>query len=158
MKAFIKKTSSMYYQPSKLFSTLEKVVKMEVSMRTPYKTYFKNFNGFQRIYVGTIKGQLAIQSRTPPTVYLLPAGEIKFTQLTKGKGYEVSDSCSGEFVHSGGYVAIHSNNTVDINLIECIEKEKFAYDKVDSTVIVEGDSKYDKEAGVYATKKALRKK
>jgi len=158
MKAQIFKQFSLFKSSNKYFSGLEKVAKMEVTMRTPYRTFFDKFNGFQRIYVGTIKGQLAIQGRTPPTVYLLPAGEIKFTQLAQGAGYKVGGPCSGEFVHAGGYVAVHNNNTVDINLIECIEKEKFGFDKIDSTLLIEGDSKYDKEAGQYATRKVLKKK
>jgi len=53
-----------------------------------------------------------------------------------------------------------SNNTCDINLYECVEKEKFAYDKVDSSaaMTVDTDSKYDKEAALYAIKKTLKKK
>lgn len=99
--------SGFYRLSVRQFSGLEKVAKMEVSMRTPYRTFFNKFNGFLRIYVNTIKGQLAIQSRTPPTIYLLPAGEIKFIQLSKGPGSDVDSSASGEFVHSGGYVAVH---------------------------------------------------
>ncbi len=55
---------------------------------------------------------------------------------------------------------IISNNTVDINLLECVEKDKFAYDKVDSSAaaMVESDSKYDREISLYAVKKILRKK
>jgi hypothetical protein len=107
MKQAFYKAIPFYRNNIRYFSTLEKVVKMEVNMRTPYRSFFHNFNGFNRIIVGTIKGQLAIQSRTPPTVYLLPAGEIKFSQLSKGPGYKVDDDCSGEFVHSGGFVVIH---------------------------------------------------
>lgn len=157
MKTTFRKTFSLLSNSKRLFSTTERLPKMEVSMRTPYRTFFNKFNGFQRIYVGTIQGQLAIQNKTPPTIYLLPAGEIKFIQLNKGPGNEVGD-CSGEFVHSGGYVAVHPNNSVDINLVECIEKENFGFDKVDSGVAIDGDSKYDKEALQYAVKKVLRKK
>ena len=56
-------------------------------MRSPYRTFFKNFIGFQRIYVGTIEGQVAIQNRTPPVIYLLPSGEIKVMNLIKSKIY-----------------------------------------------------------------------
>ena len=67
------------------FSVLPKAPKLELTMRTPYRTFFKNFIGFQRIYVGTIEGQLAIQNRTPPVIYLLPAGDIKIINLIKSK-------------------------------------------------------------------------
>jgi len=54
---------------------------------------------------------------------------------------------------------ILSNNSVDLNLMECVEKEKFAFDKLDSTsVVIDTDSKYDKEIANYALKKVLRKK
>jgi hypothetical protein len=46
-------------------------------------------------------------------------------------------------------------------LYECVEKEKFAFDKVDSSAAMAvdtTDSKYDKEAALYAIKKTLKKK
>lgn len=104
---FFKKSGLLYNNILKNFSQLEKVAKLEVNMRTPYKSIFRNFNGFLRLYVGTLKGQMCIQNRTPPTVYLLPAGEIKFIQLQKDKGANISDNCSGEFIHSGGYAVVH---------------------------------------------------
>jgi hypothetical protein len=55
----------------------------------------------------------------------------------------------------------YSNNTCDINLYECVEKEKFAFDKVDSSAAMSVDTtetKYDKEAALYAIKKTLKKK
>lgn len=67
------------------FSVLPKAPKLELTMRSPYRTFFKNFIGFQRLYVGTIEGQVAIQNRTPPVIYLLPAGEIKVINLLKSK-------------------------------------------------------------------------
>ena len=43
--------------------------------------------------------------------------------------------------------------------MECIEKEKFLFDKVDSSALPsEGDHKYDKEAANYATRKVLKRK
>jgi hypothetical protein len=65
------------------FSVLPKAPKLELTMRSPYRTFFKNFIGFQRLYVGTIEGQVAIQNRTPPVIYLLPAGEIKVMNMIK---------------------------------------------------------------------------
>lgn len=65
------------------FSVLPKAPKLELTMRSPYRTFFKNFIGFQRLYIGTIEGQVAIQNRTPPVIYLLPAGEIKVMNLIK---------------------------------------------------------------------------
>ncbi len=91
----------------KNFSVLPKVTKMEVNMRTPYKTFFNKFNGFSRIYVNTLKGLIAIGNRTYPTIYLLPAGEIKYMNLVKSEGNECSANASGEFIHTGGYCVVH---------------------------------------------------
>lgn len=77
--------SSLFKYSLKHFSVLPKASKMELTMRTPYRTIFKDFMGFQRIYVSTIKGLMCISNRTPPVIYLLPAGEIKVTNLTKSK-------------------------------------------------------------------------
>lgn len=97
---------TFYNNLKKRFSVLPKVVKMELSMRTPYKTFFADFNGFSRIYVNTLKGQLAISNRTFPAIYLLPAGEIKVMGVTKGKG-NFTSSTTGEFIHSGGHAMVH---------------------------------------------------
>lgn len=90
----------------KNFSALPKVPKMEVSMRTPYKSYFNNFNGFTNVYLNTLKGQIAVSNRTYPQIYVLPPGEIRFTGLSKGQGNE-TDNTSGEFIHAGGHAIIH---------------------------------------------------
>ena len=46
-------------------------------------------------------------------------------------------------------------------MYECVEKEKFAFDKVDSSAAMgvdTTDTKYDREAAIYAVKKTLKKK
>jgi len=81
-----KMCSNKFYNISnKFFSVLPKCPKMELTMRSPYQTYFKNFIGFQRMYVTTIKGLMCISNRTPPVIYVLPAGEIKLINMTKSK-------------------------------------------------------------------------
>jgi hypothetical protein len=44
--------------------------------------------------------------------------------------------------------------------MECVEKDKFAFDKVDTSLAqsLESDSKFDKEACNFAAKKVLKKK
>lgn len=43
--------------------------------------------------------------------------------------------------------------------MECIEKEKYHFDKVDSTITTsESEDKYDKDAMTYATRKVLKRK
>ena len=109
------KAKQLFKLSYKQFSVLPKVPKMEITMRTPYRTFFNNHSGFQRLYVNTIKGLMAIQNRTPPVIYLLPAGEIKLTHLTKGEGNKLEQNASGEFMHSGGYVVVHEY-TYKVNL------------------------------------------
>ncbi len=75
---------NFYNNSRKFFSVLPKVPKMELTMRSPYKTFFKNFIGFQRIYINTIKGLMCVSNRTPAVMYLLPAGELKVTQMARG--------------------------------------------------------------------------
>lgn len=99
--------NSFYNLSRKYFSVLPKAPKMELTMRSPYKTYFKNFIGFQRVYVNTIVGQRAISNRTYPTMYLLPAGEIKVVGMSRGEGNFSEQTSSGEFVHSGGWCLVH---------------------------------------------------
>ena len=78
-------SNSFYNTSRKFFSVLPKCPKMELTMRTPYQTFFVNFTGFQRLYVTTIKGLMCVSNRTPPVIYLLPAGEIRIVNLTKSK-------------------------------------------------------------------------
>ena len=40
----------------RFFGVLPKLPKLELTMRTPYETFFKNFKDFSRVYVGTSKG------------------------------------------------------------------------------------------------------
>ena len=60
----------------RFFGVLPKLPKVELTLRTPYRTLFNNFNNFTRVYVYTAKGQIAIGNRSIPRVYLLPPGEI----------------------------------------------------------------------------------
>ncbi len=76
-------------------------------MRSPYKTYLKNFIEFQRIYVNTIKGRRDISNRTYPTMYLLLAGEIKVIGMSRGEGNYTDQNSSGEFVQIGGWCLVH---------------------------------------------------
>jgi hypothetical protein len=91
----------------KHFSVLPKAPKMELTMRSPYKTFFKNFLGFQRLYINSLKGQRVISNRTYPTMYLLPAGEIRVIGMTRTDGNFSNASSSGDFVHSGGWCIVH---------------------------------------------------
>ena len=118
------------YNNMRNFGVLPKLPKIELTMRTPYSTFFKDFSGFIRVYVGTSAGQIAIGNKTIPRVYLLPPGLIKVAHMTEGEG-KVTNSESGDFIHTGGWLFVHDNNSIEINLLECEEREKMAWDKLD---------------------------
>lgn len=100
--------STKFFNLSKKhFSVLPKAPKLELTIRSPYKTFFRDFSGFQRVYVNTIKGQRAIGNRTYPTMYLLPAGEIRVIGMTRGEGNFTDSNSHGDFVHSGGWCMVH---------------------------------------------------
>lgn len=69
----------------RFFGVLPKLPKVELTMRTPYKTFFENFNGFTRVYVHTQKGLIAIGNRSIPRIYLLPPGELTVKNIQSGK-------------------------------------------------------------------------
>ena len=71
----------------RFFGVLPKLPRVELTIRTPTRTIFENFNNFIRVYVGTDKGLMAIGNRSIPRVYLLPPGEIKVQGIQAGKYY-----------------------------------------------------------------------
>lgn len=115
----------------RFFGVLPKLPKVELTMRTPYRTLFKDFNGFTRVYVQTNKGLIAIGNRSIPRVYLLPPGEINVKNVQAGDGNFATND-SGLFIHTGGWLFVHDNNSIEVNLLECNEKEGFVFDKLDS--------------------------
>ena len=121
------------------FGVLPKLGKIELTMRTPYSTFFKDFSGFVRVYVGTSAGQIAIGNRTIPRVYLLPPGMIKVAHMTEGEG-KLTTSESGDFIHTGGWLFVHDNNSIEINLLECEEREKMAWENLDRCTETETQS------------------
>ena len=86
-----KGTSLLYKQVAlaptqmRFFGVLPKLPKVELTLRTPYRTIFENFNAFTRVYVNTSKGLMAIGNKSIPRVYLLPPGEIKVQNMSPGK-------------------------------------------------------------------------
>lgn len=84
------------------FSTITKKQKMELTIRTPYKTILENFEGFSRIITKSNEASLVLQNKSPPSLFVLPPGplKIKLTQDVKG--------VSGDYMHLGGWLAIHA--------------------------------------------------
>jgi hypothetical protein len=108
MKNFVQRNFLFNTTIKKNFSVLPKNMKMELTMRTPYRTFFEKFNGFTRVYVGTIKGQIGIGNRTYPAIYILPAGQIKVVGVSgAATGNMCEQGISGDFIHSGGYCMVH---------------------------------------------------
>ncbi len=60
----------------RFFGVGPKLQKMELTMRTPYATLFKNFSAFEHIYVPVPDGRKCIVNKGLPSVHLIPAGEI----------------------------------------------------------------------------------
>jgi hypothetical protein len=47
---------------------------------------------------------------------------------------------SGLFIHTGGWLFVHDNNSIEVNLLEATEKETFNFDKLDSCHHTETES------------------
>ena len=129
----------LIYNSKRWFAATQKLNKAELTVRTPYRTIFNHYPNYTRLYVWTIDGLLAIGNRSNPRVYLLPAGEMEVKGLEKGKGNN-STSDDGKFIHSGGWLFVHDDNSVEVNLVECIEKQDFSFDKITSPEGLETDS------------------
>lgn len=73
----------------RLFSEAARKARMEVSVRSPYKTFLADCDAFSRIVTRTNEATLVIQNQTPPATYVLPPGRLQvciFTQkLEKNK-------------------------------------------------------------------------
>jgi hypothetical protein len=91
------------------------------------------------VYVHTLKGLIAIGNRSIPRVYLLPPGEINVKNITAGDG-NFSKNESGLFIHTGGWLFVHDNNSIEINLLECSEKESFNFEKLEACAVTETES------------------
>jgi hypothetical protein len=79
------KSVMMAQTQMRFFGVLPKLPKVELTMRTPYKTFFENFSNFTRVYVQTSKGLIAIGNKSIPRIYLLPPGEIQVKNIQAGK-------------------------------------------------------------------------
>lgn len=79
------KNMMMAQTQMRFFGVLPKLPRVELTMRTPYRTFFENFNNFTRVYVHTNKGLIAIGNRSIPRVYLLPPGELSVKNIQAGK-------------------------------------------------------------------------
>ena len=107
------------YKVVRGFSTVVKKPKMELTVRTPYKALFNNFTDFKRVVTKTNEAYLSISNRMPPAVHILPPGKLSVRPETDKKDFK------GEFVHTGGWLVVHADNTCQIFLMEAVEADKF---------------------------------
>ena len=59
--------------------------------------------------------------------------------MSEGEG-KLTKSDSGEFIHTGGWCFVHDNNSCEINLLECTEKEDFLWDNLERATETESQS------------------
>ena len=135
----------LFYQNKRFFAATQKLAKSELTVRTPYRTIFDNFAQFTRIYVWTIDGLLAIGNRSNPRVYLLPPGEMEVVGLEQGDGNNFTGN-DGKIIHSGGWLFVHENNSIEVNFVDASEKDDFDFDKLTVPVDLEEDSAAGKVA------------
>ena len=99
--------SMLLMQNQVRFFSVPKLAKLEMTVRTPYRTLLKNFNGFNQLYVEAQKGQISIGNRSIPRVYLLGPGQLKIAGYQDGEGSFLEKESSGKLIHTGGWLHVH---------------------------------------------------
>ena len=102
----VQRSMALTQQQMRYFGVMPKLAKMELTVRTPYKTLFENFSNFKHLTVTSIGGNMTIGNKSIPRVYLLPPGEMKVGQIAAGDGNKTT-SDSGLFMHTGGWLFVH---------------------------------------------------
>ena len=99
--------------------------KMELTIRTPYKTVVDSFSDFIRVVTRTSESYLIVQNRMPPAAHVLPPGFLKVRMEKEIEGF------SGDFMHLGGWLVIHPDNSCEINIMDIVERKHIETDKLD---------------------------
>ena len=120
---------------------------MEVTIRTPYKTFLADYSEFSRLTTVTSEATLVVQDKMPPAAHILPPGQLSI-ELDKA-----SSEFSGNIMHFGGWLVIHPDNSCDINLIDAVDKNDVEADKITKS---EFEPTEEGNTGVWA--KAIRDK
>ncbi len=102
----VQRTMLMAQTQMRFFGVMPKLAKMELTVRTPYRTLFEACSTFSRLTVNTIGGNITIGNKSIPRVYLLPPGEMAVRQLQQGEGNHTTSE-SGLFMHTGGWLFVH---------------------------------------------------
>lgn len=108
--------------------------KMELTIRTPYRTLIKDNANFTKLLTKTNIATLVVQNRMPPSIYILPAGELKVKLTEEVKGF------SGTIMHTGGWAVIHPDNTCEINLMEAFEKDEINIGNIEKADPIKADN------------------
>ena len=82
----------------------------------------------------------------------MPPGEIAVTGMASAGEGKLTDSESGDFIHTGGYAFVHCNNSCEVNLLECVEKEKFLWENLEKSSDTETQSTVGRIAADLQTK------
>ena len=125
----------------RLFST--KKTKMELTIRTPYKTIVSNFSDFQRVVTKTSEAYLVVQNRMPPAVHVLPPGFLRIKMDKENPDF------TGDLMHMGGWLIINPDNSCEINLMEAVDRKDIQSDKIDKGEL---EATEDGVTGAYAQK------
>ena len=110
------------------FSTAMKKPKMELTIRTPYKTLFNKYTDFRSITTKTSDAHIVIMNKMPPALHMLVPGLISIKPETDNKSFV------GEFAHFGGWMVIQADNTCEIYLLDAVERPAFTPAKNDNLV------------------------
>ena len=101
------------------FSNALKKPRMELTVRTPYKTLFNKYTDFRMIVSKTSDASISVMNRMPPALHMLTPGYLSVKPETD------SPSFVGEFVHFGGWMVIQADNTCEIYLLDAVERSAF---------------------------------
>ncbi len=88
------------FKLNRVFFSIARSPKMELTIRTPYKTLVSKLSDFTRIVTKTNQAVLIVQNNMPPAMHVLPPGYLK-VRLNNP-----SDDFSGDFMHTGGFLVI----------------------------------------------------
>lgn len=109
---------------ARTFAVVNKNPKMKLTLRTPYGTLLQDFDDFSNIKGWLHGGTFNIQNRTPPSLFVLPPGPLE-VNLNKG-----TEGFSGKLLHNGAWVAVHPDNSCEINMIDAFKKEDLKADQL----------------------------
>jgi hypothetical protein len=97
---------------------------MKLTIRTPYGTILEDYEEFSNIKGWLHGSTFNIQNRTPPTLYVLPPGPLEVNLTKEVEGF------SGKVLHNGAFVAVHPDNSCEINMIDGFTKEDLSADQL----------------------------